>query len=185
MEDPNFEFVFGLISVIVTALRHLTSFAFFAEDLISGISPLSLTSYSASFSLQLIHLVKVLLAGLQGWPDRANCKWPSAWKQGNCILILICIWQFLQKIPREYKPRKYSHHWAKSSHIVLFTHIITALVWFPCIQQSCDCLSRFGVFLTVRLTSGTVMAILLFFFTYPWKFPGGNFTLSRSVTHKR
>ena len=27
-------------------------------------------------------------------------------------------------------------------------------------------------------------AILLFFFTYPWKFPRGNFTLGKSVTHK-
>ena len=28
-------------------------------------------------------------------------------------------------------------------------------------------------------------AILLFFFTYPWKFPRGNFTLGKSVTHKK
>ena len=156
MADLNDELFFGLISVIVTALLLNRP-----PQLSSAIQRFILRRQrrrrlQSRFlqSLQLSHLYfrRRLPAAQQISISVLNSASRILFdiiivETGNAIKVK---YNLRYKLKRE----QYSHHCAKASRIVYTVHHSN---WLPFVRQSCDWLSRFGVLLTIRLTSGTVM----------------------------
>ena len=176
MEYLNNERSFGLISVIVTAL--LLNRSFLRRQRRRRLqsrfsSPHNSPIYISDVDLPLLKQISisVLNSASRILFDIITVE------TGNAHMIKVN-YNLRYKLKRE----QYSHHCAKASCVVYTVHHSN---WLPFVRQSCDWLSRFGVLLTIRLNLELSWAIPLFFFAYPWKFPGGNFTLGRSVTHKK
>ena len=155
MEDLNDELFFGLISVIVTALllnrppqlssaiqRFILRRQRRRRIQSRFLRPCNSPTYILDVDLPLLKQIStsVLNSASRILFDIITVE------TGNAIKVK---YNLRYKLKRE----QYSHHCAKASRVV---YTVYHSNWLPFVRQSCDWLSRFGVLLTIRLTSGTV-----------------------------